>query len=92
MEMLPITEARRRFLEIADHLDENPDGGVVVVTKRSRPVVALMSYDYYQTLRETLDIAGDSRLMVQLRANVAEVSEGMATPWQRVRSKLRKKR
>ncbi len=92
MEMMPITEARQRFLEIADHLDENPEEGVVVVTKRSRPVLALMSYEYYQTLRETLDVVGDRQLMSQLRANVADVDEGMTTPWQRVRNKFRSKR
>ena len=91
MDTISITEARHRFLEIADHLANHPEEGALVVTKRGKPFLALLSYEFYETLQETLEIVGDRDMMSQFRQSVAEVADGMATPLERIRNRYRKK-
>jgi len=92
LEAISITEARQRLLEIADHLANHPEEGGLVVTRRGKPVLALLSYEFYETVHETLEIVGNRDLMYQFRQSVADVADGMATPWERVRNRYRKKR
>jgi prevent-host-death family protein len=71
---LNITEAREKLLGLADTL--NSENSTAVIRKRGKPVLALLPYELYESLEETLAIMGDSELMAQLRQSVKEIEEG----------------
>jgi antitoxin YefM len=48
-EGIPIKEARSRLSEFANNLD-----GPVMITRRGSPVLAVMPWDAYEALYETL--------------------------------------
>lgn len=78
---LSVTEARHSFLKLAESLKRDPRQ-VVGVTRRGRPVMAIVSAELYASLVETLDILGDeagaARLRRALRREVAGKEGGTA--------------
>ncbi len=53
---LTITEARQQMLGLPDELADEP----VIITKRGKPVMVVLSYEHFASLVETLDILSDS--------------------------------
>ncbi len=85
---LSITQARSRLLELAEDLNRPPAGSAVTVTKRGKPVLAVMPWEFYESLMETLEILGDEDLMRALRRSVKEARAGRTIPWEKVKRDL----
>lgn len=85
---LSITQARSRLLGLADELNRTPSAGPVAVTKRGKPVLALLPWDLYESLVETLEILGDETLMGALRKSIKEARAGRTIPWEKVKRDL----
>jgi antitoxin YefM len=50
--------------------------------------MALMSWELYEAIMETLEIMGDSDLMTALRPSVKKACERKVTPWETVKAEL----
>jgi prevent-host-death family protein len=85
---LTITEARSQLLELAERLNRPPATETVTVTKRGKPVLALLPHEFYEGLVETLEILGDESLMQSLRQSLKEVKRGKTIPWEKVKRDL----
>jgi prevent-host-death family protein len=83
---IPITEARHELTSLPERLAEEP--GAVAITRRGRPVLAVMPWDLYESIIETLDILGDEELMVALRQGIQEAEAGQGIPWEQARQQL----
>src|SRR5437868_270202 len=83
---LTISEAREQLTSLPEQLDRQP--GAVAVTRRGKPVLALLPWDVYESLVETLEIMGDEALMAELRQAMQEVSAGEAIDWERALKEL----
>jgi prevent-host-death family protein len=86
--VLTITEARSQLLELAERLNRPPATDAVTVTKRGKPVLALLPHEFYESLVETLEILGDEGLMSALRQSLKEVRAGKSVPWAKVKQDL----
>jgi len=73
MEKIPITEARNRFMKLPDEAAKHE---VLAVTRRNKEVMAVMSWELYEGLLETLEIVSDDTLMKQLRKGLDDVKAG----------------
>ena len=87
-EVLPIIKARDKLTSLPEELAERP--GAVAVTRRGEPVLAILSWELYESIVETLEILGDADLMAQLRQSIDEVASGKVVPWQVARRGLLK--
>lgn len=85
---LPITKARSQLLDLAEELSRKPEIGAVAITKRGQPVLALMPWEFYEGLVETLEILGDETLMASLRQSIKEAGKGKTIPWEDVKKSL----
>ena len=83
---IPITEARHELTSLPERLAKEP--GAVAVTRRGKPVLAVMPWELYQSIAETLEIMGDEDLMAALRKSIKEAEEGKIIPWARVKKDL----
>lgn len=81
---LSIIEARKKLTNIPELFEQEADLDVVAITQRGRPVMAIMSWDLYEALEETLEIMGDEVLMMQLRKSIAELKKGQLLPWEEI--------
>lgn len=83
---IPITEARHELTSLPERLAKEP--AAVTVTRRGKPVLAIMPWEFYESLIETLEIMGDKELMASLRRALREEKEGKRIPWEKVKRDL----
>ena len=86
MKDLPITAARDELTSLPDRLSQTHE--TVTVTRRGKPVLAILPWEEYETIVETLEIMADEDLMAALRQSLKEAKQGKLIPWERVRRKL----
>ncbi len=83
---IPITEARHELTSLPERFAKEP--GAVAVTRRGKPVLAIMPWELYESLVETLEIMGDKDLMASLRKSIKEAEAGKMIPWDQVKKDL----
>jgi antitoxin YefM len=86
MKDIPITEARHELTSLPERLVEEP--GAVAVTRRGKPVLAILPWDLYESILETLEILGDKEQMAALRKGIEEITKGKGIPWEKARRPL----
>ena len=66
-----LTEAQQQLQQLAEHLREP-----AVVTQDGKPVLAILNYEQYDALLETLEILSDRTATEQLQASIAQAERG----------------
>src|SRR6266853_37518 len=56
---LAMAEARKQLPKLADALEKHPEIGAVKITRRGKPVLAVLSWDLYESVVETMEIMSD---------------------------------
>ena len=79
---IPIAQARRELSRLPELFAGDPNLGALAVTRRGRPVLALMPWELYDSLIETLEILGDSELVSELRQGILEIDAGKGVAWE----------
>jgi antitoxin YefM len=85
---LAMAEARKQLPKLADALEKHPEIGAVKITRRGKPVLAVLSWDLYESVLETMEIMSDPEMMAAFRQGVKEMEEGKAIPWEQVKKEL----
>lgn len=85
MKDLPITEAREELTTLPDKLSRSHE--TVTVTKRGKPVLAILAWEEYEALVETLEVMADEKLMASIRQGIREIKQGKLIPWEDVKRK-----
>ena len=75
MTQLTISEARRGLLDLPEKLARVPERAVSI-TRRGRPVLAVMPWEFYESLIETLDVLSDPETASALRESLAALKRG----------------
>lgn len=83
---LTTVDARRKLTKLPEELENNPV--TVAVTRRGRPVLAIMTWEDYQAILETLEILSDDTAVGQLRRSIKDVKEGKTIPWREAKARL----
>ncbi len=83
---LTTVDARRELTKLPEKLEANP--ATVAVTRRGKPVLAIMTWEDYQTILETLEILSDENAVKQLCRSIQEVKEGKVIPWKDAKARL----
>ena len=82
---IQISEARRRLNEL--HKEMGPDE-TISITSRGKQVLALMSWDLYESLNETMAILNDPVFMKSLKKAVNDIKSGRVTDWDTAKKEL----
>jgi PHD/YefM family antitoxin component YafN of YafNO toxin-antitoxin module len=85
---MTIVEARRKLTQLPEQFGENPDEQAVEVTRHGKPVLAIMPWESYEAIRETLEIMGDPELMAAFRQGVEELRLGKGIPLEDIEAEL----
>ena len=83
---LPITDARQELTSLPEKLAQQ--GGTLAITRRGKPVLAVMTWQHYEAILETLEIYGDINLMTNLRQGIAEVKSEQGIDWELAKQNL----
>lgn len=82
---IPISEARKRLNEL--HKEIGPDE-TVSITSRGKQVFALMSWELYESMTETMAILGDPALMASFEKGLRDMREGRFTDWETLKKEM----
>ncbi|GBO55339.1 hypothetical protein APA_3389 [Pseudanabaena sp. lw0831] len=83
---IPITEARHELTSLPEKLAQQ--GGTLAITRRGKPVLAVMTWQHYEAILETLEIYGDANLIANLRQGIAEVKSAQGIDWELAKQEL----
>jgi len=85
---IAMAEARKQLPKLADALEKHPEIGAVKITRHGKPVLAVLSWDLYESVVETMEIMSDPEMMAAFRQGVKEMEEGKGIPWEQVKKEL----
>jgi len=83
---LPITEVRNNLPKLVDNAQKKLDE--YVITVNGKPAAILISNDEYESLKETLEIMSDPKLMKNIREAEEDVKAGRVYDWDEVKKEL----
>jgi prevent-host-death family protein len=75
MTELTISEARKALLNLPEKLARTPERAVTI-TRRGQPVLAVLPWEFYESIVETLDILGDPEMRRVLRESLEDLKRG----------------
>ena len=81
-----ISEIREEITRLPERFDQEPE--VVTVTRDGKPVMAILPWELYESIIETIEIMGDAELMAAFRRGVRDIAEGRVEPWEKVKKEL----
>ena len=85
-EYIPIVKARAMLSQLPELL--SAENRAAALTRHGKPVLAVMPWDLYETIMETMEIMGDADMMAALRESIEDVREGNLIPLEQVKAEL----
>ncbi|HBT83247.1 MAG TPA: type II toxin-antitoxin system Phd/YefM family antitoxin [Desulfuromonas sp.] len=85
---MPMVDARKRLTNLPEELFHGDTIDIAQVTRRGKPVLAVMPWELYESISETLDVLGDGELTAQLRQSLRELKNDETIPWDVARREL----
>ncbi len=86
-ENIPIVKARAMLSQLPERL--SADNRAAALTRHGKPVLAVMPWDLFESITETMEIMGDPEMMAALRQGVQDALEGNLVPLEQVKAELR---
>ena len=72
-----IAEVRKELSQLPSQFEEIADLSVVEVTRRGLPVLAVLDWERYQAIMDTLEILSDEETTDKLKKAVKELDDGI---------------
>ena len=85
-EEISMVDARRKLTKLPERFEARP--APVAVTRRGKPVLAIMAWEDYEAIVETLEILSDEDAVERLRRSIQEAKQGKAIPWEEAKRRL----
>ena len=85
---LPMMEARKQLTSLRETLRHDDEIDVMEITRRGKPVLAVMPWELYDAITETLEVMGNKELRALLRQSIKEMEQGKAIPWDEAKLEL----
>ena len=85
---LSMVEARKQLTSLPEEFDRQEDLDAVAITRRGKPVLAVMPWELYETITETLEVMADKEMTSVLKESIAEYGRGEAIPWEKAKEDL----
>ncbi len=82
---MPIAQARSKLTKLPQQL-HNQD--TLTITSRGKPVLAVIPWELYESITDTLEIMGDASLMKLVRQGIKELRQGKGVSWDKAKRQL----
>jgi antitoxin YefM len=83
---IPITSVTHELNSLPQKLSQ--EDTVIAITSEGEPVLALMTWQHYEAILETLEVLSDRNLIAHLRQGIAEAKSGEGLDWELVKQDL----
>ncbi len=85
---LSMIEARKKLTSLPEEFAKNPQSGEIIVTRHGKPVLAVLPWELYDSIMETLEIMGDGEMMAALKQGIQDVKNGKTYSWEEIKQEL----
>lgn len=85
---LSIKEAQQKLEALPRHAEKEPDFEPIAIAEAGRPLAVLLSWEYYESLLETLDILRDEEMMAAIKQGEVDIAEGRTYSMEAVKRDL----
>jgi antitoxin YefM len=82
-----MSEIREQITHLPEQFEQDP-AEAITVTRHGKPVMAILPWELYESIMETLEIMGDAELMAAFRQGVKDMEEGRIKPLEDVLKEL----
>lgn len=83
---LTITQARRDLFKIAEQVQKT--NNYFTLSIEGEPKVVMMSYDEFDSIKETMDILSDPQVMADIREAEEQYKNGEYVTWEVMKKEL----
>lgn len=83
LKKMSMSEARRALTGIPELLEKKHKA--ITITRRGKPILALMPWDLYELIMETLEILGDEDMTTALHKGIEELAAGKGVSWEKAK-------
>lgn len=87
-ETLTMSKARATLPQIPRKLAKERHPRALTITQHGKPVLAVLPYEFYDSLMETLEIMADPKMMEALKQSAEDIKKGRTYTSDEVRKKL----
>ena len=87
MTELTISEARKALLDLPEKLARTPERAVTI-TRHGQPVLAILPWEFYESIVETLEILGDPEMVTALRESLEDLKRGRVVSHMEAKKRL----
>lgn len=85
---LTITEARGRLTDLPEEFSQDKRLDAVEITRRGKPVLAIIPWNAYESFRETMEILADEKTMESIRRGLEDARRHRSTSMAETRKEL----
>jgi antitoxin YefM len=85
---LSMVEARKQLTSLPEEFEREENLDAVAVTRRGKPVLAVMPWELYETITETLEVMADKEMTSVLKESIAQYERGETIPWEKAKEDL----
>jgi Phd_YefM. len=85
VKQMSISETRKKITSLENELSFDD---TISVTNHGKEVFALIRWDTYESIAETLDIISDDELMDELRTGIQQMKEGNLVDFDLVKNEI----
>ncbi len=82
---MTITEARKRITSLENEIAYDD---TITITNHGREVFALMKWDTYESIQETLEILTDKELMHDLQTGINQIKENRLVDFEKFKKNI----
>lgn len=75
---LSMTDARDQLTRLPDELAQSHE--TLTITRHGKPVLAVLPWELYEALLETLEVMGDPEMIAALRRSQEDIAAGRVKP------------
>ena len=83
-----IAEIREEITRLPERFEHDPE--IVTVTHHGKPVMAILPWELYESIIETLEVMSDPELMAASRQGIKELAEGKGRSWEEAKYAIEK--
>ncbi|OQB75766.1 MAG: hypothetical protein BWX90_00005 [bacterium ADurb.Bin132] len=88
VEDVGISNARSRLTRLPEEVSRR--NSVMRITSNRQPVLALLSWELFDAMVETLELLADTELMAMLAKSEDEIQKGKTISWEDAKAELAK--
>lgn len=85
---MSITEARSQLLRLPKRLQAGSPHALEV-THHGKPQLAILPFELYESIVETLEVLADDAMTKALRRSLKELGAGKSIPWSKAKARLK---